>query len=303
MEAPQWAREAEDVGRTVMDMRGEVLTTPTTAARLAEGVALMQATRSAGEGFGRHTHDYHAITVLLSSPGSSIWCYGDDKCRSVRPAAGDVFFCPAHVPTAVRSEKAFECIVVCLSPAIFSRVANHAGGVTLGTAAPAIMRKDSFIRQVVTSLADEVGREGRAGGELFASSLATALGVHLSREYANRSESSKPLARLSDDELDRLNQYIVRNLDAPLALEGLASFLGRSRFHFSRLFKASTGMTPHQYVVRRRVERARELLRAGGAIAEVAVEVGFASQSHLNLHIRRAFGCTPGQLAGRPPGT
>jgi AraC family transcriptional regulator len=287
-----------------MDMRGEALTTPTNAARLAEGVALMQATRPAGEGFGRHTHDYHSITVLLSSPGSSIWCYGDGKCRSVRPAAGDVFFCPAHVSTAVRSEKAFECIVLCLSPAIFSRVTNDSGGVPLGDAAPAIMRKDSFIQQVVTSLADEVGREGRTEGELFASSLAIALGVHLSREYAIGPEASKPVARLSDDELARLNQYIVRNLDSPLTLEDLASLVGRkSRFHFSRLFKESTGVTPHQYVVRRRVERARELLRAGGVIADVAVEVGFASQSHLNLHIRRAFGCTPGQLVGRLTGT
>ncbi|MEO2091916.1 MAG: helix-turn-helix domain-containing protein, partial [Gemmataceae bacterium] len=67
--------------------------------------------------------------------------------------------------------------------------------------------------------------------------------------------------------------------------------------------KASTGETPHQYVVRRRVERARELLRAGGIIAEVAMEVGFASQSHLHAHIRRAFGCTPGELAGRPGDT
>jgi AraC family transcriptional regulator len=282
-----------------MNMKNETLPTPANAARLAEGVAVQRGIRPAGEGFGRHTHDFHSITVLLSSPGSSIWSYGDGKCRSVRPVAGDVFFCPAHVTTAVRCEKAFESILLCLSPTIFNRVAVESGGVTLGDATPAIMRKDSFIQRVVTSLADEVGREDRAGGELFASSLATALGVHLSREYASGSESDKPVARLSDDELARLNRHIDHNLDTPLALEDLASLVGRSRFHFSRLFKASTGATPHQYVVRRRVERAKELLRAGRAIVEVAVEVGFASQSHLTHHIRRAFGCTPSQLVGR----
>ena len=131
-----------------------------------------------------HRGDTGAITVLLSSPGSSLWCYGDGKCRSVRPAAGDVFFCPAHVTTAVRSEKAFECILLCLSPTLFSRVADDSGGVALDNTVPAIMRKDAFVQWVVTSLADEVGRAGRAWGELFASSLATALGVHLSRECA-----------------------------------------------------------------------------------------------------------------------
>jgi AraC family transcriptional regulator len=284
-------------------MKGDTLPTPDGVARLAEGVSLQRAIRPAGEGFGRHTHDYHSITVLLSSPGSSLWCYGDGKCRSVRPAAGDVFFCPAHVTTAVRSEKAFECILLCLSPTVFSRVAGDSGGVALADTAPAIMRKDSFVRQVVTSLADEVGREGRGGGELFASSLATALGVHLSREYASGSGSDKPAPRLSDDELARLDRHIVRNLDTPLTLDDLASVVGRSRFHFSRLFKASTGVTPHQYVVRRRAERARELLLKGGVIAEVALAVGFAGQSHLTFHIQRAFGCTPGQLVGRPPST
>jgi AraC family transcriptional regulator len=280
---------------------GDTLRTPTTAARLAEGVALIRAVRPAGEGFGRHTHDYHAITVLLSSPGSSLWCYGDGKCRSVRPAAGDVFYCPAHVTTAVRTEKAFECILLCLSPTIFNRVVDDSGCVPLDDTAPAIMRKDSFIQRIVTSLADEIGREERSGRELFASSLATALGVHLSREYASGSESCKPVARLSDEELSRLNRHIDRNLDSPLTLEDLAFLVGRSRFHFSRLFKASTGVTPHQYVIRRRVERARELLRAGQAIVEVAAAVGFASQSHLHSHIQRAFGCTPGQLVSRLP--
>lgn len=159
------------------------------------------------------------------------------------------------------------------------------------------------MQRVVTTLADEVGRERGAGGELFATSLATALGVHLSRGYAGGPGSHRPAARLSDEEMARLDRHIARNLDAPLTLDDLASLVGRSRFHFARLFKATTGETPHQYVVRRRVERARELLRAGGGIAEVAAAVGFASQSHLAAHVRRAFGCTPGQLVGRPPGS
>jgi len=124
-----------------MGLRDETLPTPMTAARLAEGVAVQRGVRPAGEGFGRHTHDFHAVTVLLSSPGSSLWCYGDGTCRSVRPAAGDVFFCPANVPTAVRTEKAFESILLCLSPTLFSRVANDFG-VNLENAAPAIMRND-----------------------------------------------------------------------------------------------------------------------------------------------------------------
>lgn len=282
-----------------MGRHNETLPAPANAARLADGVAVQRGVRPAGDGFGRHTHDFHSVTVLLSSPGPSVWCYGDGNCRPVRPAAGDVFFCPANVPTAVRTGKAFESILLCLSPALFRREAA-ADGVALENAAPAVMRKDSFVQRVVTSLADEVGRERKSGGELFASSLATALGVHLSREYAGESGPLKAVPRLSDNELARLDHHIARNLDTPLTLDALAAVVGRSRFHFARLFKASTGETPHRHVVRRRVERARELLRAGGDIADVAAAVGFASQSHLHAHVRRAFGCTPGQLVGRP---
>lgn len=266
-----------------MSTQSQILPAPTSAAWLAEGVALQRGVRPAGEGHGRHTHDYHSITVLLSSPGSSLWCYGDAKSRSVRPVAGDVFFCPAGVTTAVRSEKAYECLLLCLSPTIFHDMA---------IASPAIMRRDAFVRGMVTALAEEANRAEKS--ELLAVSLATALSIHLGREYI---PSSPHVARLSDEELARIDQHITLNLHTPLTLEVLASLVGRSRYHFARLFKASIGETPHQYVIRRRVYRARELLWGGGDIAQVAAEVGFASQSHLTLHIRRAFGCTPRQLS------
>lgn len=281
-------------------MKDASLGLPATATRLTDGVALHRGIRPSGVGIGWHTHDYHSITVLLSSPGVSQWCCGDEKRRSVRPVRGDVFFCPAYVPLSVQSEKAFESVLLCLSPKFLFQVCDRIGENRALELAPAVMRKDSFIQQVVTSLVEETGQNLGAGRELFASSLATALGVHLNREYVGPSVSHNPVACLSDDELVKLNRHIDRNLDTPLTLDDLASVIGRSRFHFARLFKASTGETPHQYVVQRRVKRARELLMMGRTIVEVAAEVGFASQSHLHAHIRRAFGCTPGQLLGRP---
>ncbi|WP_390881483.1 helix-turn-helix domain-containing protein [Thalassoroseus pseudoceratinae] len=119
------------------------------------------------------------------------------------------------------------------------------------------------------------------------------------REYVGTCHIPKPASCLSGSELDRLYRHIEVNIDSPLTVADLASLVGRSQFHFSRLFKASTGTSPHKYVISRRVERARELLLAGRSIVDVALATGFSSQSHLSHHIRRAFGCTPGELISR----
>ena len=73
-----------------------------------------------------------------------------------------------------------------------------------------------------------------------------------------------------------------------------------SPYHFTRLFKESTGQSPHQYVVEARVRKAKELLTTGKfTISEVAHHVGFADQSHLTRHFKRVFGLPPQRLLGR----
>jgi AraC family transcriptional regulator len=78
----------------------------------------------------------------------------------------------------------------------------------------------------------------------------------------------------------------------------MAAVARLSVYHFARQFRAATGLPPHQYVIARRVERARQLLEAGThlSLAEVAAHVGFSDQSQLGHHFKRLLGVTPGQL-------
>ena len=70
-----------------------------------------------------------------------------------------------------------------------------------------------------------------------------------------------------------------------------------SPHHFARSFKTTTGLTPHKYVIHRRVERAKALLSDTDlAVAEVAAAVGFSNPSHLAHHVRRLLGVSPGAL-------
>jgi len=94
--------------------------------------------------------------------------------------------------------------------------------------------------------------------------------------------------------LQRVFAYIRENLAREVSVAQLAKTVGMSQYYFSKLFKTSTGTTPHQYVMRQRVERAQELLRdSGTALASVATEVGFETQSHFTSVFRHIVGVTP----------
>src|SRR5262245_47385843 len=99
---------------------------------------------------------------------------------------------------------------------------------------------------------------------------------------------------LAPHALRRTLSYVDDNLDGRLTWEDIAAALRMNHFTLGRAFRASTGMTLHQYVTERRVHRARQLLTQGAAsIADVALEVGFSCQSHLTTQFRKHTGTTP----------
>ncbi len=94
--------------------------------------------------------------------------------------------------------------------------------------------------------------------------------------------------------LQRVFQHIRENIARDLSVAELAQTVGMSQYYFSKLFKMSTGTTPHQYVMRQRVERAQEHLRETRTmLAEIATLVGFETQSHFTSVFRRLVGATP----------
>jgi AraC family transcriptional regulator len=93
-------------------------------------------------------------------------------------------------------------------------------------------------------------------------------------------------------------EYIEEHLDAGPSLEQMAAVARLSAYHFARQFRKATGLPPHQYVILRRVERAKQLLQAGTdlSLAEVAAHAGFSDQSQFSHHFKRIVGVTPGQF-------
>ena len=117
--------------------------------------------------------------------------------------------------------------------------------------------------------------------------------VHLLRRYTGTTILERPTEGLPQYKLRQVLDYIHAHLEQDLSVEAIATLLKMSPYYFSRLFKQSTGLSPYQYIIQGRVERAKQLLHQGLAIADIAYSVGFTSQSHLNRHFKRLVGVTP----------
>lgn len=101
-------------------------------------------------------------------------------------------------------------------------------------------------------------------------------------------------ARLSQQQLLQVLDYLNDHLDQEIKLADLANLLGISQFHFSRLFRQSVGLSPYQYLLQQRIETAKQLLKqTDDSIMEIALRCGFNSHSHLTQQFRKLTGITP----------
>lgn len=164
---------------------------------------------------------------------------------------------------------------------------------------PAFVVHDETMGLLLAALADEVAGRN-PGGRLFAEGLANALAVHLLRTYSSLGEGARreltpgPGAALSPKAVRRALDYIGDNLLSDLSLADLARAADLSERQLYRLFRGAVGLSPHQYVIQERVERAKGLLRRTDlSVAAVAVAVGFAHRQHLDRHFKRLTGVSP----------
>jgi AraC family transcriptional regulator len=187
-------------------------------------------------------------------------------------------------------------VMLQLPPSLLSRTAEELGLDPARVALePRNHLRDARIEHIAWALEAEHADE-HASGLLYAESLGTALAVHLLGHYRQPRVTTQ--RGLSRGQLRRVAEYIEANLDRTLSLERLATVAGLGMTHFKVLFRRSTGLPVHAYVVRQRVARARSLLAAGHLpISQVALEAGFAHQSHMARCMRRVLGVTPSALA------
>ena len=154
--------------------------------------------------------------------------------------------------------------------------------------------QDPLLTQIGLALWRELEQPTPAG-KLYAQTAAQMLAVHLLRHYTSAPVPIKEMPQgLTRQQVKRVIDFIQAHLSQDLSLEALAQQAGFSSYHFARLFRQTMGESPHQFVLRQRVERAQHLLKATDVpLSHIALESGFANQSHLTRIFKRYLGLTP----------
>ena len=236
----------------------------------------------------------HILVINLSAPSTIQERLAG---RQGHLGTGNVVILPAGAPTTWHLEREGEVrhLHLYLSPTLLQQIATSAD-IDPDTVefVDTLGMFDPRIETIALSLLSELRSEG-LGGRLYVESLANILGIHLLRQHSSVKQPSLPRSvGLDRATLRRVSTYIEEHLAEDLSLSELAAVAYLSPYHFARLFKASTGSAPHQYVIGRRIERAKLLLSTTNwSLAVIAHAVGFAHESHLALHFKRLTGLLP----------
>jgi AraC family transcriptional regulator len=240
-----------------------------------------------------HTHKEHLVLLPLSER-----CNGELRTANgfhVRAQArGSACIIPSGHPLTASLEGEAEHLAIYLEPSLVLRAAEDGRAPAGVEVVERCSLSDPVISHVGMALLSELNSEGLSG-RLYAESLANVLAVHLLRHYtAEDARAQKFMGGLSGQKLKLVTAFIGDNYERDLSLTELAHVAGMSTFHFAREFKRATGTTPHQYLIKFRVERAKALLAESRMpLVEVGFRSGFSHQSHFSRLFRRLTGTTP----------
>ena len=260
-----------------------------------KNIILQHLQNPAGE--GSYCNDAeHTVFISLAPRPIEYVQVQDGKTYTGLYQRGEILITPANTPLFVRWSGNENCLQIRLTTEFLQSIAKE----TLNHNSdrlellPAFQIRDTQIEALAMMLFAEFQQKHFHNG-LYLDSLTNVLAVNLLHNHT----ASKPQLPIYEGglpprQLGQVLDYIDAFLDKNIKLADLAQLLDMSPFHFSRLFKQSIGMTPHQYLSQQRVERAKQLLKkTDRLIIDIALECGFSSHSHLSKQFRQITGITP----------
>ena len=234
----------------------------------------------------------HLLRLNTGVPSPNDWRI-DGRGQRTHDQPGAVSILPAGTHVSVVAASRTSCMVLEIDPLHLQRSGNPSGSGDVELPVK-LTTPDRNIELLMTAMQADL-EAGSPAGPLYGESLGNAISTYLIRRYGtslSRVEEYK--GGLPKSRLNRVREYIGQHLDDNVSLTALAEVAGVSLYHFAKAFKQSTGATPHQYVLDRKIDHAKELLRdPNRSVLEASSRTGFADQSHFTKIFRRLVGVTP----------
>ncbi|MFK0162463.1 AraC family ligand binding domain-containing protein [Rhizobium sp. NPDC090279] len=252
------------------------------------GVAGIEPVRAdTGRSFPKHTHDQFGIGIIEAGAQASLSGRG-----MVQAEAGDIISVnpnEVHDGMPVGESRAWSMLY--FDPRLIGDLLREVGEGRLGAVefpSPVIRSGEmaGHFKTLFSLLIEDAAENSLLRDGLLLSLVAAAM-----REGSGGAGAAAPTV------VYRARELIDDDPAAPLTLAELAALCGLSRFRFLRAFTRATGLTPHAYLMQRRIQEARRLIAAGTSLAEAAFASGFSDQSHMTRLFIRNFGVSPGAYA------
>jgi AraC family transcriptional regulator len=235
--------------------------------------------------------EHQPVLALALRPGSIEIGLQRSKMKTFMYSTGEMRLTSYHLEKWYRIDGLHVMTIAISGAALRAAAGETTGEVDLRST-------DNLVDARVSALAAAVNADRSAGfpsGQLFLDSIEQALAVALVNGYAVRHLSlSRYQGGLGPASLRRVKEFVHAKMEDDLRLCDLAQSVGLSTAHFSQMFRKSTGETPHQFVLRVRVERAKEMLRSAEMrVLDVAIACGFKTQQHFARVFHRLCGASP----------
>jgi AraC family transcriptional regulator len=204
---------------------------------------------------------------------------------------------PSGVATHTRHDGAAEILQVYLRQSIYESAVREMYGCDVSDAMilPRFAIVDPLLEQLAIAVTTALRNQTVLDG-LYIDTIAHMIAVHLAYHHSTRSRATRCtfISTISSSKMRRLIEFVEEHLDRDLSLKEMAEEIGMSPFYLPRAFRSALGKSPHQYVLERRIERARELLlNTDLPTVDIALASGFSSQSHLSNWFVRMVGIPP----------
>jgi AraC family transcriptional regulator len=257
-----------------------------------QGIALERYTTPAVL-VSRHQHPEHFLHMVLAGTVQFEVKTGGRNIRfTSRP--GQLFLLPTGTVDEINWLGGAERLAVAIHPHLLTNALEETAHRVDIELVERWDLRDQHISMVIREMQADLA-DGCPAGRLYGESLANALAVYLQHRYAVwRCAPVVYKGGMSRYRLKWVLDYIVDNLEADLSLSQLSAIAGMSPHYFSELFKQSTGLSPHRYVLRQKIERAKEhLCNPRLTLIEAGFEVGFENPSHFARVFRKVVGVSP----------